>query len=328
MRVLVTGAGGFVAPHLVELLRAEEPGAVLYGTVRPQTSVARGPGVGITLVEADLNDPAAALAVMDEVAPERIVHLAGQSSVHRSWIEPGATLRSNVLGLVNLLDAVRRRGLRPAVLVVGSAEEYGLALPGEIPLHEDTPLRPSSPYAVSKVAQAALARLYGPAGGMKVVLTRTFHHTGPGRGEAFAESSFARQIAEIEAGLRPAVLRVGNLDSVRDYTDVRDVVRAYWMLLDRGEDGQVYNVCSGRGRTIREMLDALLALSSSRVELRVDPARLRPSDVPALVGDPARLCAATGWAPRVPLEQTLGELLTSWRQRVGGASEFPRKVAE
>ena len=328
MRVLVTGAGGFVAPHLVELLRAEEPGAVLYGTVRPQTSVARGPGVGITLVEADLNDPAAALAVMDEVAPERIVHLAGQSSVHRSWIEPGATLRSNVLGLVNLLDAVRRRGLRPAVLVVGSAEEYGLALPGEIPLHEDTPLRPSSPYAVSKVAQAALARLYGPAGGMKVVLTRTFHHTGPGRGEAFAESSFARQIAEIEAGLRPAVLRVGNLDSVRDYTDVRDVVRAYWMLLDRGEDGQVYNVCSGRGRTIREMLDALLALSSSRVELRVDPARLRPSDVPALVGDPARLCAATGWAPRVPLEQTLGELLASWRQRVGGASEFPRKVAE
>lgn len=319
MRVLVTGAGGFVAPHLVELLRAEEPGAVIYGTVRPQTSVARGPGVGITLVEADLNDPAAALAVMDEVAPERIVHLAGQSSVHRSWIEPGATLRSNVLGLVNLLDAVRRRGLRPAVLVVGSAEEYGLALPGEIPLHEDTPLRPSSPYAVSKVAQAALARLYGPAGGMKVVLTRTFHHTGPGRGEAFAESSFARQIAEIEAGLRPAVLRVGNLDSVRDYTDVRDVVRAYWMLLDRGEDGQVYNVCSGRGRTIREMLDALLALSSSRVEVRVDPARLRPSDVPALVGDPARLCAATGWAPRIPLEQTLGELLTSWRQRVGGA---------
>jgi GDP-4-dehydro-6-deoxy-D-mannose reductase len=328
VRVLVTGAGGFVAPHLVELLRREEPGAELFGTVRPQTSVARGPGAGITLVEADLNDPAAALAVMDEVTPDRIVHLAGQSSVHRSWIEPGATLRANVLGLVNLLDAVRRRGLRPAVLVVGSAEEYGLVDPSEIPLREDTPLRPSSPYAVSKVAQAALARLYGPAGGMKVVLTRTFHHTGPGRGEAFAESSFARQIAEIEAGLRPPVLRVGNLEAVRDYTDVRDVVRAYWMLLERGESGQTYNVCSGRGRTIRGMLDTLLGLCGSRVELRVDPTRLRPSDVPALVGDPTRLVAATGWEPRIALDETLGELLEDWRRRVGARAESARRTVD
>jgi len=314
VKVLITGAGGFVAPHLVELLHAEAPGIEVYGTVRPQTSVARGPGTGITLVEADLNDPASASAVMDEVTPDRIVHLAGQSSVHRSWIEPGGTLRTNVLGLVNLLDAVRARGLHPAVLVVGSAEEYGSVDPSEIPIGEDTPLRPSSPYAVSKVAQAALARLYGPAGGMKIVLTRTFHHTGPGRGEAFAESSFARQIAEIEAGLRPAVLRVGNLDAVRDYTDVRDVVRAYWWLLERGVDGETYNVCSGRGHTIRELLDTLLG--HARV-LRVDPTRLRPSDVPALVGDPSRLRSATGWEPRIALERTLLDLLESWRQRVG-----------
>ena len=316
MRVLVTGAGGFVAAHLVEFLRTEQPQAAVFGTARPQTSIARGPAGDITSVEADLNDPAAAERVVNEVAPDRIVHLAGQSSVHRSWIEPGATLRINVLGLANLLDAVRKRGLRPGVLVVGSAEEYGMVDPSEMPLPETTSLRPSSPYAVSKVAQAALAQLYGPAGGMKVVLTRTFPHTGPGRGETFAESSFARQIAEIEAGLRAPVLSVGNLEAVRDYTDVRDVVRAYWALLEAGRAGEAYNVCSGRGRRIQEMLDMLLACSSVRVEVKVDPKRLRPSDVPVLVGDPSKLQTDTGWTPRIPLEQTLGDLLENWRQRI------------
>jgi len=328
VKVLVTGAGGFVAAHLVDFLRTEAPDAELFGMVRPQTGAARGPGAGISLVEADVNDPAGAEAALDEVVPDRIVHLAGQSSVHRSWIEPGSTLRTNVLGLVNLLDAVRRRGLRPAVLVVGSAEEYGPVDPAELPIAERTPLRPSSPYAVSKVAQAALARLYGPAGGMRVVLTRTFHHTGPGRGEAFAESSFARQLAEIEAGLRPPVLRVGNLDAVRDYTDVRDVVRAYWALLDRGEGGEVYNVCSGRGRPVRELLDALLRAAGADAEVRVDPARLRRADVPVLVGDPSRLRDATGWEPRIPLERTLTDLLEDWRQRVGVNAPSPRSVSE
>jgi GDP-4-dehydro-6-deoxy-D-mannose reductase len=224
-------------------------------------------------------------------------------------------MRTNVLGIVHLLDAVRRQGLRPAVLVVGSAEEYGPVGPQEMPTREDAPLRPASPYAVSKVAQGALALLYGPAGGLRVVLTRTFHHTGPGRGEAFAESSFARQIAEIEAGLRPGVLKVGNLDAVRDFTDVRDVVRAYWLLLERGEAGVAYNVCSGTGRPVRQLLDLLLAASSARVEVRVDPERLRPSDVPAQVGDPSRLHAATGWEPRIPLERTLRDLLDDWRSR-------------
>ncbi len=186
----------------------------------------------------------------------------------------------------------------------------------ELPLREDMPLRPSSPYAVSKVAQGLLALQYGPAGGLRILRTRTFHHTGPGRGETFAESSFARQIAEIEAGRRPPVLQVGNLDAVRDYTDVRDVVRAYWALLDRGVAGEVYNVCSGQGRRIRDLLEVLLAASGTKVEVRVDKDRLRPSDVPALVGDPARLRAATGWKPRVSLEDSLRELLQDWRQRV------------
>ena len=317
MRLLVTGVAGFVGGHLVGFLRAERPDVEIHGVVLPQGGVSwRGPA-GVRVLEADLNDPKAAAAAVEEVRPEAVVHLAGQASVHQSWLDPALTMRTNVLGLVHLLDAARRLALRPAVLVVGSAEEYGPVGPEEIPIREEAPLRPASPYAVSKVAQAALARLYGPAGGMRIVLTRTFHHTGPGRGEAFAESSFARQIAEIEAGRRPAVLEVGNLEAVRDFTDVRDVVRAYWMLLDKGQGGEAYNVCSGRGRRIRDLLDTLLAASSARVEVRVDPERLRPSDVPVQVGDPGRLRAATGWQPEIPLERTLGDLLDDWRTRTG-----------
>ena len=320
MRLLVTGAGGFVGGHLVDFLRAEHPGVAVHGVVLPHGGVSWRAAAGARVHEADLDDPASAAGVVEAVRPDRIIHLAGQSSVHQSWTDPAGTMRTNVLGIVHLLDAVRRLALRPAVLVVGSAEEYGPVGPDEMPIRETTPLRPASPYAVSKVAQGALALLYGPAGGMRVVLTRTFHHTGPGRGEAFAESSFARQVAEIEAGLRPPVLKVGNLEAVRDFADVRDVVRAYWQLLDRGEAGAVYNVCSGQGRRVRDLLDALLTASSARVEVRVDPDRLRPSDVPAQVGDPSRLRAATGWEPRIPLERTLRDLLDDWRARTATAA--------
>jgi GDP-4-dehydro-6-deoxy-D-mannose reductase len=308
-----------VGGHLGGYLRAEHPEVEVFGVVLPHGSVTWGSGTGMSVLEADLDDPAAAAGVVEAVVPDRILHLAGQSSVQQSWLDPGGTLRTNVMGIVHVLDAARERGMRPDVLVVGSAEEYGRVAPEEMPIREDAPLRPASPYAVSKVAQAALALLYGPAGGMRVVLTRTFHHTGPGRGEAFAESSFARQIAEIEAGLRPHVLRVGNLDAVRDFADVRDVVRAYWLLLEKGEAGSVYNVCTGRGRRIRELLDALLASTRARVEVRVDPERLRPSDVPVQVGDPSRLRAATSWEPRVPLEETLLDLLDDWRQRTAAS---------
>jgi GDP-4-dehydro-6-deoxy-D-mannose reductase len=319
VRVLVTGAAGFVGSHVLNFLQGEA--VEVFGMDLPGASLASGEGV--TGIAADMNDPEAAGRVIEEAAPDRIIHLAGQPSVHRSWAEPGETLRTNILGIVNLLDAARERGLQPAVLVVGSAEEYGLVEPSQIPLVETTPLRPSSPYAVSKVAQGALARLYGPAGGMRVVLARTFNHTGPGRGALFAESSFARQIAEIEAGLKPGALMVGNLEAVRDFTDVRDVVRAYWALLGSGAAGAVYNVCSGRGWSIREMLDMLLEHARARIEVRVDPERLRPSDIPVLVGDPSQLRAATGWEPRIPLRVTLADLLDDWRRRTGSVAPSP-----
>jgi GDP-4-dehydro-6-deoxy-D-mannose reductase len=169
---------------------------------------------------------------------------------------------------------------------------------------------------VSKAAQGLLAVEYAKSSGLRVIRTRTFHHTGPGRGEAFAESSFARQIAEIEAGLRPAVLHVGNLDAVRDFTDVRDVVRAYWALFESGQAGEVYNVCSGQGRRIHDLLDALVRSSKAKVEVQVDPERLRPSDLAVLIGDSRKLEDATGWRPRIPIEQSLHDLLRDWRRRV------------
>ena len=324
MKVLITGVGGFVGGHLVAFLRREHSEVEIFGLTRPHGGAGTGALHGMRVLEADLNDPAALEAVLDVVSPDRVVHLAGQSSVHMSWLDPGGTLRTNVLGLVHLVDAFRRRGLRPRVLVVGSAEEYGAVAPEALPLREEAPLLPASPYAVSKAAQGLLAAEYARGLGLPLVRTRTFHHTGPGRGEAFAESSFARQIAEIDAGLHERVLLVGNLEAVRDYTDVRDVVRAYWALLDRAPAavaaGGVFNVCSGRGRRIRDLLDTLLTHAQGEVEIRVDKERLRPSDVPAQVGDPARLKALTGWEPAIPLEDSLKDLLEDWRARVRAAT--------
>lgn len=320
MKVLVTGIAGFVGGHMTEFLRSEHPSVEVFGIVKPHGSAGVELPGRVAVIEADLEDSAAVDAALDLVHPDRIVHLAAQSSPQASWDDPAGTLRVNILGLLNLLEAVRRRALSPRILVVGSAEEYGMVDARDLPVDEDTPLRPATPYAVSKVAQGYLALQYALAFRMGIIRTRTFHHTGPGRGEAFAESSFARQIAEIETGRRPPILAVGNLEAVRDFSDVRDVVRAYWRLLESGNAGDVYNVCSGKGIRIRDLLQALIAAAGVDVEVRVDPDRLRPSDIPALVGDPTKLKEATGWTPGVPLERTLGDLLQYWRERTASSS--------
>lgn len=317
MRVLITGVSGFVGGHMVDLLRAEAPQAEIVGLDSRPGNRARA--LGIEIVKADLQDPVSVRQALEQVRPDRLVHLAAQSSPQRSWEDPAGTLKTNLLGLLHLLEAARTLSLEPRLLVVGSAEEYGLVQPHEMPLREEAPLRPTSPYAVSKVAQGFLALQYALSLGLPIVRTRTFHHTGPRRGEQFAESSFARQLAEIEAGRRPPWVEVGNLDAVRDFTDVRDVVRAYWALLDRGAPGEVYNVCSGRGVKMTDLLEELVALSGLEVEIRVDPSRLRPLDVPVVVGDPSRLRAATGWHASIPLSRTLRDLLDHWRERVGVA---------
>ncbi len=315
MRVLITGITGFVGRHLLEHLHHAHQGAEIAGFVR--ASAAPPPsGRGFAPLRADLHDARSVEAALSAFRPDRIVHLAARSSVAQSWSDPEATLRTNLHGLLHLLQAVQALDLRPRLLIVGSADEYGVLDPARTPVDEDAPLRPRSPYAVSKVAQGYLALQYALAFGLHVVRTRTFPHTGPGRGEHFAESSFARQIAEIEAGHRPPVIAVGNLDAVRDYADVRDVVQAYALLLEHGAAGEVYNVCRGEGITIGAVLQRLIALSGCGVEVTVDPARLRPSDLPVLVGNPRRLVAATGWTPQHTLDQTLQDLLAYWRTRV------------
>ena len=316
MKVLVTGIAGFVGRHLVDLLRSEHPGVEVFGLVKPHGTPANDLPGRIALIEADLEDAAGVDSALDLVHPDRIIHLAGQSSPHASWTDPAGTIRVNVLGLLHILEAVRKRSLAPRVLVIGSAEEYGVVDARDLPVPEDAPLRPASPYAVSKIAQGYLALQYTLSFQMGIVRTRTFNHTGPGRGEAFAESSFARQIAEIEAGRRRPVLAVGNLEAVRDFSDVRDVVRAYWTLLDRGDAGEVYNVCSGKGIRIRDLLQKLIEISGVDVEVRLDPERLRPSDIPNLVGDPRKIRETTGWEPGIPLEKTLRDLLQHWREHM------------
>jgi GDP-4-dehydro-6-deoxy-D-mannose reductase len=323
VKVLITGVAGFVGNHMAEFLRTERPGVEVFGIVLPHGASGTALPGGVAVIEADLEDAPAVDAALDLVHPDRIIHLAAQSSPQASWSDPAGTFRTNVLGLLNVLEAVRKRALSPRILVIGSAEEYGMVDARDLPVDEETALRPATPYAVSKVAQGYLALQYALAFHMGIVRTRTFHHTGPGRGEAFAESSFARQIAEIESGRRPAVMAVGNLEVVRDFSDVRDVVRAYWALLESGDAGAVYNVCSGKGTRIRDLLHTLIEAAGIDVEVRVDPELVRPADVPAMVGDPTRLRDATGWAPRIPLRQTLGDLLQYWRERTAAAPRSP-----
>ena len=313
-RILVTGAAGFVASHLGEM-SADRDDLELVGLQRP-TSVTRTlPRGFVAGVEADLLDPDRLRDAVSEAKPDTIIHLAGQSSVHESYRNPGGTLLVNVLGTQHLLFAAEKAQVR-RVLVVGSADEYGDVTPEDVPLREDRPLAPLSPYAVSRVAQGALCSEFSRRKTVEIVRTRTFPHTGKRRGAVFAESSFARQIAEIELERAAPVILVGNLDAIRDFSDVREVIHAYLLLLERGASGAVYNVCSGRGVMMREILGALVALSSVKVDVQVDPSRLRPSDLKVLVGDPSRLRAAIDFAPSGKLDGALSDLLADWRDAV------------
>ncbi|MGB5293806.1 MAG: GDP-mannose 4,6-dehydratase [Thermoanaerobaculia bacterium] len=318
MRALITGVTGFAGSHLADYLLAEQPEVEIFGIRRWRSRMENIEHLDgrLQLRECDLRDPAAILGVLAEVRPDYIFHLAAQSFVPASWRAPSETLMTNILGQTNIFEAVRVLELDPVIQIAGSSEEYGLVLPDEVPIKETNPLRPLSPYAVSKVAQDLLAYQYFRSYGLKTVRTRGFNHTGPRRGEVFVTSNFAKQIASIEAGLREPVIRVGNLDAQRDFTDVRDMVRAYWLAVSEATPGEVYNLASGRAVTIRELLDQLLALSDTEVEVQVDPDRLRPSDVEILLGDYSKFRSDTGWEPSIPLEQTLKDTLDYWRQKL------------
>lgn len=325
MRILVTGAAGFVGSHLLEFLiqRGHQDetwggdGLELWAADRwyaRRSNIAHLEGM-IAFREFDMTDGMSARLLIREARPDRIFHLAAQSFVPTSWKAPEDTIRTNVIGELNLLEAVRDEGLNPRIQIACSSEEYGLVSPDELPITEKNELRPLSPYAVSKVAQDLLGYQYFKSYGMRIVRTRAFNHTGPRRGEQFATSAFAKRIVEIEAGLSPAVIKVGNLEAERDFTDVRDMVRGYWLALDKGEPGEVYNLCSGNAVPMLMVLEILLSLSTRGSEITVtqDPALMRPSDVPVLKGSFEKFAKATGWQPKIPLKKTLKDLLEYWR---------------
>jgi GDP-4-dehydro-6-deoxy-D-mannose reductase len=254
--------------------------------------------------------------LVQTVQPECVLHLAAWSDVGGSWQQPWTTYDLNISCQLNLLEALCRWAPQARTLVVTSNEVYGLLAPEDLPVDEETPFRPNTPYGVSKVAQDMMALQYWNSHHLPTLRVRSFNHIGPGQADDFAASAFARQVAEIEAGLRPPVVTVGNLEAVRDFTDVRDVVRAYWLVVTQGEPGAVYNVGSGEGHAARWLLETLLELTTVPVEVAVDPARLRPSDVPCSVCDNRRLVAATGWQPRIALRDSLRDLLDSWRKQL------------
>ncbi len=318
MRVLITGITGFAGSHLAEFILNRDPDVEVFGIVRWRSRMENIAHIRdkVELCEADLKDMVSLQGCLAHMKPDRIFHLAAQSFVPTSWTCPGETFAINATGQINLFQALLGLHQSPRIQVAGSSEEYGQVFPEEIPMKETNPLRPLSPYAVSKVAQDLLGYQYFKSYGLPVVRTRGFNHTGPRRGEVFVTSSFAKQIAEIEKKKKEPVIRVGNLDSQRDFSDVRDIVEAYWLSLEKGEPGEVYNIGSGFARTMREVLDTLLSLSRVDVRVEVDPKRLRPSDVPILLADPSKFISLTGWKPRIPFERTLRDLLDHWRERV------------
>ncbi len=332
---LVTGANGFVGGWLVDALLSAGETVVGLGLVADGAApsrigasalaggddgewIYRAPGAEWTLLSRALDEPDAAAEVLERFRPRVVYHLAGQSSAAQSFDDPAGTFRANLGGTLNLLEAVRPLPAdeRPRIVAAGSAEEYGRPA-GDAPLTERAPLRPISPYGVSKAAQSLLCLQYHAAFAVPVVVSRAFSHTGPGHDARFVFPSFARQVAAIERGEQEPVLRVGDLGARRDFMHVRDAVDAYRLLAERGLPGQVYNVCSGRSLSIREGLDRLLAAASVPVTVEKDPERFRPADIPCLVGDATKLRRVTGWRPVSGIEQALDELLAQAREDIG-----------
>jgi GDP-4-dehydro-6-deoxy-D-mannose reductase len=315
MRVLITGINGFVGGHLAEHLLAQGRHEVW--------GLTRGPGKlqpflagRVAEVHADLSDAEAATEAIVAAQPAVIFHLAGQPFVPESFRDPAGTLSANTLGALHIFLTLIEYRIKARVVVVGTNEEYGTISEADLPIGELTPLRPANPYGVSKAAQSLLAQQYHLSHGLDVVRARPFTHIGPRQNERFVTAAFARQVARIERGLQAPVVQVGNLSARRDFTDVRDMVRAYALLAERGEPGAVYNAGSGQAVMVRELLDQLLAASSVPVEVRLNPELMRPIDIPVVVCDASRLRERTGWTPQIPLERTLHDILDYWRAEI------------
>jgi len=318
MKALITGITGFVGSHLAEFLLKKD--IEVFGTYRwrsPRDNIAHLMD-RITLVHCDILDAKSVKDCISEVKPDFIFHLAAQSYVPASFNAPHITIQTNVNGTLNILEAVREAKINPVIHICSSSEVYGQVKKEEVPIKETNQFRPASPYAVSKVGEDMIALQYHLSYGLKTIRSRMFTHTGPRRGEVFVVSAFAKQIARIEKGIQEPVLKVGNLESVRTFADVRDAVKAYWLLVNKCEPGEVYNIGGKETMTIKEMLDTLLTFSpmKDRIRIQVDPKLLRPSDVTLQIPDISKFVKATGWQPEIKFRDTLKDTLDYWRERV------------
>ncbi len=302
-KAFITGVSGFVGPYLVGHL--VESGFEVFGIDRSGKKVD-----GCKVYSCDVTDAAAVAKVVKKIRPAFIFHLAGQSSVGKSWKAPDITWKVNVEGAKNLFGAVAAAKISPKILLVSSAEVYGI--PKKVPIAEDHPMAPVSPYGESKVEQERIA-LEHVKDGMHIVISRSFNHTGPGQPSEFVCSNFARQVAGIGKGRQPPVIRVGDLGIKRDFSDVRDVVRAYPLLLEKGRAGEAYNVCSGSAFTIGDVIEKLAKISGAKFRVEQEASRVMGNAVPVLHGDNSKLVAATGWQPQISFDQTLADLLDYWR---------------
>lgn len=310
-KALIIGAAGFVGNYLIDHIQKNCIWSIVV-TKMPQEKIEK---TGIEIRDLNILEPERIKELLEEVRPDYIFHLAAQSSVGLSWKNPGLTVDVNIKGSLNVLDAIRDLDYQPRVLLIGSGEEYGYVKPEEVPIPEDNVLRPGNVYAATKACQNMLGKIYSQAYGMDVMMVRAFNHVGPSQAPLFVVADFCKQAAEIEKGLRDPVIHVGNLSARRDFSDVRDVVRAYTLLMEHGAAGETYNVGSGKAIAIREILDMILAQAKVPIEVQVDQARLRPVDVPVIEADVSKLEACTGWKREIPLEQTIGETLEYWRRQ-------------
>ena len=318
MRALITGITGFVGSHLAEYLieRSDE----VFGTYRWRSPRDNIESIlnKITLVNCELLDTISVKNCIETVKPDVIFHLAAQSYVPASFDEPATTLETNIIGTLNLLEAVRQVNIDPIIHICSSSEVYGQVREDEVPIKETNIFRPASPYAVSKVGEDMISLQYFLSYGIKTIRSRMFTHTGPRRGEVFVVSAFAKQIAMIELGLKEPILKVGNLDSVRTFLDVRDAVKAYYLLVKKCVPGEVYNIGGNTTMKVGEMLDLMLSFSSmkDKIKIEVDPKLLRPSDVTLQIPDVSKFIEATNWKAEISLEKTLEDTLEYWRQRL------------
>ena len=314
MRVLITGATGFVGNHLASHLHTMHPDAMIYGT---KLFDAEKSNKHITTTyQIDLKDYGRVRDMLAECQPDTIYHLAAQAFVPRSFEDPWETLENNIRSQLNLIQACLELDIRPRMLIISSAEIYGAVDATQMPITVNTPLRPTNPYSVSKVTQDMLGLQYFLSHDMPIMRARAFNHIGPGQNPRFVAPAFATQIAKIEVNQQEPYIYVGNIEAQRDFTDVRDIVRAYQLITEKGQPGQAYNIASGKAYSIQYLLDTLLSYSDIEIEVRVDESRLRPVDVPVILGDYSQLNDDTGWEPTISFEGTLRDVLDDCRQRI------------